>query len=225
MLSFKYIFFWEQTGCIALQYLPIRGVLLWFLYVEFYLPTRGVLLYCTCIYVHEVLMYLEVCGVLLYFLYLEFYCTCLYVEFYCTCLYGEFYCTCLYVEFYCTCLYMEFYCTCLYVEFYCTCLYNKWRLLYLHMYTWKFPCTFYQWRFTLLAYIRGVLLYLPICQRKFIDWKKTKLFRFRWNWADDQNLRGIRLQISSSPPPTCRLLVYSRQWRSFTPLEGVVRIL
>ncbi len=65
----------------------------------------------------------------------------------------------------------------------------------------------------------------PPDQRKFIDWKKTKLFRFRWNWADDQNLRGIRLQISSSPPPTCRLLVYSGQWRSFTPLEGVVRIL
>ncbi len=37
-------------------------------------------------------------------------------------------------------------------------------------------------------------------QRKFIDWKKTKLFRFRWNRAEDQKLHGIRLQISSSPP-------------------------
>ncbi len=40
----------------------------------------------------------------------------------------------------------------------------------------------------------------PSTQRKFIDWKKTKLFRFRWIWAEDQKLRGIRLQISSSPP-------------------------
>ncbi len=34
-------------------------------------------------------------------------------------------------------------------------------------------------------------------QRKFIDWKKTKLFRFRWNWAEEKKLRGFRLQISS----------------------------
>ncbi len=36
-------------------------------------------------------------------------------------------------------------------------------------------------------------------QRKFIDWKKTKLFRFRWNWDEEEKLCGIRLQISSSP--------------------------
>ncbi len=42
-------------------------------------------------------------------------------------------------------------------------------------------------------------------QRKFIDWKKTKLFRFRWNWVEEKKLLGIRLQISS-----------------FTPKEGVV---
>ncbi len=37
-------------------------------------------------------------------------------------------------------------------------------------------------------------------QRKFIDWKKTKLFRFRWNWDKEKKLRGIRLQISSFTP-------------------------
>ncbi len=37
-------------------------------------------------------------------------------------------------------------------------------------------------------------------QRKFIDWKKTKLFRFRWNWVEEKNLRGIRRQISSFTP-------------------------
>ncbi len=42
--------------------------------------------------------------------------------------------------------------------------------------------------------------FYPPLQRKFIDWKKTKLFRFRWNWAEDQKFRGIRLQISSPPP-------------------------
>jgi hypothetical protein len=42
-------------------------------------------------------------------------------------------------------------------------------------------------------------------QRKFIDGKKTKLFRFLWNWAEEKKLRGIRLQISS-----------------FSPYEGVV---
>ncbi len=40
-----------------------------------------------------------------------------------------------------------------------------------------------------------------IAQRKFIDWKKTKLFLFRWNWDEEKNLRGIRLQISSPSPP------------------------
>ncbi len=57
-------------------------------------------------------------------------------------------------------------------------------------------------------------------QRKFIDWKKTKLFRFRWNWDEEKKLRGIRLQISSpsthkesSPQPVPPLV-----------LEGVVRI-
>ncbi len=40
--------------------------------------------------------------------------------------------------------------------------------------------------------------YFVCCiQRKFIDWKKTKLFRFSWNWAEEKKLRGIRLQISS----------------------------
>ncbi len=34
-------------------------------------------------------------------------------------------------------------------------------------------------------------------QRKFIDWKKTKLFRFRWKWDEEKKLLGIRLQISS----------------------------
>ncbi len=38
-------------------------------------------------------------------------------------------------------------------------------------------------------------------QRKFIDWKKPKHFRFRWNWDKDKKLRGIRLQISSPSPP------------------------
>ncbi len=37
-------------------------------------------------------------------------------------------------------------------------------------------------------------------QRKFIDWKKTKLFGFRWNWDEEKKLSGIRLQISSLPP-------------------------
>ncbi len=40
----------------------------------------------------------------------------------------------------------------------------------------------------------------PLMQRKFIDWKKTKLFRFRWNWTEEKKLRGIRLQISSFTP-------------------------
>ncbi len=39
-------------------------------------------------------------------------------------------------------------------------------------------------------------------QRKFIDWKKTKLFRFRWNWVEEKKLRGIHRQISSLPPHT-----------------------
>ncbi len=39
-------------------------------------------------------------------------------------------------------------------------------------------------------------------QRKFIDWKKTKLFGFRWNWDEEKKLRGIRLQISSLPQPS-----------------------
>ncbi len=38
-------------------------------------------------------------------------------------------------------------------------------------------------------------------QRKLIDWKKTKPFRFRWNWDEEKKLRGIRLQISSPSPP------------------------
>ncbi len=38
-----------------------------------------------------------------------------------------------------------------------------------------------------------------VWQRKFIDWKKTKLFLFRWNWAEEKKLCGIRLQISSFP--------------------------
>ncbi len=50
-----------------------------------------------------------------------------------------------------------------------------------------------------------IMNYETTYQRKFIDWKKTKLFRFRWNWDEEKKLRGIRLQISS-----------------FTPLEGVV---
>ncbi len=29
---------------------------------------------------------------------------------------------------------------------------------------------------------------LPYSQRKFIDWKKTKLFRFRWNWAKEEKV-------------------------------------
>jgi hypothetical protein len=37
-------------------------------------------------------------------------------------------------------------------------------------------------------------------QRKLIDWKKTKLFGFRWNWDEEKKLRGIRLQISSLSP-------------------------
>ena len=40
-------------------------------------------------------------------------------------------------------------------------------------------------------------IYVP--QRRLIDWKKTKLFRFRWNWAEEKKLRGIRLQSSSFP--------------------------
>jgi hypothetical protein len=36
-------------------------------------------------------------------------------------------------------------------------------------------------------------------QRKFIDWKKTKFFCFRWNWDEEKKLCGIRLQISSPP--------------------------
>jgi hypothetical protein len=44
-------------------------------------------------------------------------------------------------------------------------------------------------------------------QRKFIDWKKTKLFRFRWNWDEEKNLRGIR-------PPICL-------WRTVTLLHFV----
>ncbi len=43
--------------------------------------------------------------------------------------------------------------------------------------------------------------------RKCIDWKKTKLFHFRWNWDEEANLRGIRLEISS-PPPTSPPFVY-----------------
>jgi hypothetical protein len=27
----------------------------------------------------------------------------------------------------------------------------------------------------------------------------TKLYRFRWNWAEENKLRGIRLQSSSFP--------------------------
>ncbi len=38
-------------------------------------------------------------------------------------------------------------------------------------------------------------------QRKFIDWKKTKLFRFRWNWVEEKMFRGIRQQF---PPSLCR---------------------
>ncbi len=37
-------------------------------------------------------------------------------------------------------------------------------------------------------------------QRKFIDWKKTKLFHFRWNWAEEKKLRGIIGRFPSSPP-------------------------
>ncbi len=37
-------------------------------------------------------------------------------------------------------------------------------------------------------------------KRKFIDRKKTKLFRFRWNWVEEKTLRGIRRQISSPTP-------------------------
>jgi hypothetical protein len=41
-------------------------------------------------------------------------------------------------------------------------------------------------------------------QRKFIDWKKTKLFRLRWNWDEEKKFCGIRLQISSPPPFSLR---------------------
>ncbi len=63
-------------------------------------------------------------------------------------------------------------------------------------------------------------------QRKFIDWKKTKLFGFRWNWDEEKKLRGIRLQNSSLLKPVPPF-VSDRQWRSFSPGGGggVVRIL
>jgi hypothetical protein len=54
-------------------------------------------------------------------------------------------------------------------------------------------------------------LHPTVHQRKFIDWKKTKLFRFRWNWDEEKKFCGIRLQISSpspqekSPPPPSNL--------------------
>jgi hypothetical protein len=45
-------------------------------------------------------------------------------------------------------------------------------------------------------FLRSSKIYIRT-QRKFIDRKKTKLFRFRWNWAEEKKLLGIRLQISS----------------------------
>ncbi len=51
-----------------------------------------------------------------------------------------------------------------------------------------------------IVYCIGFVLFIHSKQRKFIDWKKTKLFRFRWNWVEEKNLRGIRLQISSFTP-------------------------
>jgi hypothetical protein len=42
--------------------------------------------------------------------------------------------------------------------------------------------------------------YDDLMQRKLIDWKKTKLFGFRWNWDEEKKLRGIRLQIFSLSP-------------------------
>ncbi len=44
------------------------------------------------------------------------------------------------------------------------------------------------------AHLRVKRLHIP---KENIDWKKTKLFRFRWNWVEEKKLRGIRLQISS----------------------------
>jgi hypothetical protein len=43
----------------------------------------------------------------------------------------------------------------------------------------------------------GVAPTMATRQRKFIDWKKTKLFHFRWNWVEEKMLRGNCLQISS----------------------------
>ncbi len=46
----------------------------------------------------------------------------------------------------------------------------------------------------------GMNLLSVVCrQRKYIDWKKAKLFGFRWNWDEEIKLRGIRLQSSSLP--------------------------
>ncbi len=39
------------------------------------------------------------------------------------------------------------------------------------------------------------------CQRKYIDWKKTKLFGFRWNWDEEKKLRGMSADFL--PSPTC----------------------
>ncbi len=37
--------------------------------------------------------------------------------------------------------------------------------------------------------------------KKFIDWKKTKLFRFRWNWDEEKKLCGI--PSADFLPQTC----------------------
>ncbi len=54
-------------------------------------------------------------------------------------------------------------------------------------------------------------------QRKFIDWKKTKLFPFRWNWDEEKTLRGIRLQISSpsTPSPNLSPYLFRKGWQGF----------
>ncbi len=77
----------------------------------------------------------------------------------------------------------------------------------------KFPSLLVSLQFFAVMLLLAFLLLLDYCcwhsfcswcfhgclQRKYIDWKKTKLFGFRWNWDEEIKLRGIRLQSSSLP--------------------------
>ncbi len=106
-------------------------------------------------------------------------------------------------------------------------------LCYLAVFLWQHTWWLLPWYFqflscftqciSILNYFRGYTwegrLLDDDHQRKFIDWKKTKLFGFRWNWDEEKKLCGIRLQISSLLEPVPPF-VSDRQWRSFSSIGG-----